>query len=166
LVLAELAEQMRTSMAETNASQMDLDEAAEHLGLKASFLQRALSAGLLQGERGKDGHWSLSRLEIEQGEEAEEPDARSADSGAASDHEESATLAHVPGAPARETPKSLPQGPLDELHDHLKEEVAYLRRQLDERDRSLASKDRLISEMAASLARFSEAALDRLPRKS
>ena len=152
-------------MAETNAKRMDLDEAAEHLGLEAPFLQWALSAGLLQGECSKDGHWSLSRPEIEQGEEAEEPDARPADSGPASDDEESATLARIAGAPARETPKALPQGPLDELHDHLKEEVAYLRRQLDERDRSLASKDRLISEMAASLARFGEAALDRLPRK-
>ena len=152
-------------MAETNASHMDLDEAAEHLGLEAPFLQWALNAGLLQGERSKDGHWSLSRPEIEQGEEAEERDARSADSGSASDDEESATLARIPGAPARETPKALPQGPLDEFHDHLREEIAYLRRQLDERDRSLASKDRLISEMAASLARFGEAALDRLPRK-
>ena len=152
-------------MAETNASHMDLDEAAKHLGLEAPFLQWALNAGLLQGERSKDGHWSLSRLEIEQGEEAEEPDARSADSGSASNDEETAALAPIPAAPARETPKALPQGPLDELHNHLKEEVAYLRRQLDERDRSLASKDRLISEMAASLARFGEAALDRLPRK-
>ena len=156
-------------MAETNANHMDLDEAAEHLGLEAPFLQWALNAGLLQGERSKDGHWSLSRLEIEQGEEdeeAEEPDARPADSGSASGDEETAALAPIPAAPARETPNALPQGPLDELHDHLKEEVAYLRRQLDERDRSLASKDRLISEMAASLARFGEAALDRLPRKA
>lgn len=149
-------------MADTNAAQMNLDEAAEHLGLEAPFLQWALNAGLLQGERSKDGHWSLSRPEIERGEEAEARDARAADSEFASGDEERTTLANLPDAPAREMPKA---SPLGELHEHLRQEVAYLRRQLDERDRILASKDRLISEMAASLARFGEAALDRLPRK-
>ena len=144
---------------------MTAAKAASMLGLDERLIEWALDRRILAGRRDKSGVWTLSRSEIESGQrpleeqfaylsmrQDGEAGSGSAKPGAASADEPDAEQAAGPlrlSAPAVQPDSA---------------EIARLGKRVDDLLAALAAKDALIGELAKSIARMGEMALERLPR--
>ena len=142
---------------------ISLTAAAQLMELDESLLEWALSNGLLQGEFGDDGVWYFDRKAVEEGRLPLEKQfsyllETSALEGAddssghpfKSDDEHSALPHHTKiGA---EMPEA--------------RELELLRKQLRDLNVVINEKDGLIADLARSLARMGEAAIERIPSQS
>ncbi len=175
-------------MSSTESSSDDLinlEEAANRLGLQPEFVRWALEAGLLLGIKGQYGDWQLSLGDASAGPIPPFTRALGAE------EEERPAPAEVPRESEARVAVEAPQfaGPVEgveapELFEHpqtpspgraledsrvaevLREQIQHLQRQLEEQSRSIAEKDKAIAEMAARCVELGSRAISRIPVES
>ena len=167
---------------ESNSDDLiDLEQAANRLGLRADFLRWALEAGLLLGIKGQFGDWQLCLGDADAGPipplTGSDAAAPPAPAQAVDDvapqvpvtpeptRGETATPAppeeapELPGPP----PARAPDGNGSQVADVLRDQIEHLRRQIEQRDRSIAEKDAAIADMAARCVELGSRAIARIP---
>lgn len=144
-----------------------LKTAAHMMELDESLLEWALSNGLLQGELGDDGIWYFNREAVEEGRLPLERqfshllNMKSAEGG-----EESLTEGRPRPSSTDDRSGDYPRRSTDDPHVPEAREIELLRKQLRDLNITISAKDSLIADLARSLARMGEAAIDRIPPQS
>ena len=136
---------------------MPAAKAASLLGLDERLVEWALDRKILDGRRDKGGTWTVSRREIEAGQQPLEEQfayLRVRESGETAD-----ALPDVSrGAPAVATAR--PETPVDGDRGA---DIDRLGQRIDELHAMIAEKDALIADLARSLSRMGERAIEKLP---
>jgi len=138
-------------------------KAASMLGLEERLVEWALARRILAGRRDEQGTWTVSRSEIEAGQRPLEE--QFAYLWKREDREDGATKreADSPDVPrADQAVGAAPAGALPAAPDPA--EIAHLGKRVDQLLAMVAAKDELIAELARSVSRMGEMALERLPR--
>ena len=139
-------------------------KAAAMLGLEEGLIEWALDRRILAGQRDAQGRWTISRSEIESGQRPlEEQFAYLSEprKGDGAPTEPKAEGAGPAGKPKPDSGFSTAQPPTTRAESS---EISRLTKRVDALLDAMAAKDALIDELARSLARMGEKALDRLPR--
>jgi hypothetical protein len=136
-------------------------EAASMLGLEERLIEWALDRHILAGQRDQQGRWTVSHSEIEAGQRPLEEQfdyLRTRDDRMNGATKDAAGLPEVPRADQVIDAPAAPPATPDPA------EIARLGKRIDQLLATVAAKDELISELARSVSRMGEMALERLPR--
>jgi hypothetical protein len=156
-------------MSNQNETRMSVAEASKLLGLNEGLVSWALDRNLLVGERDRDGSWVLARDEImagqrplqEQFPELEQKDTVSPEPATGKPSEAPNPITESDGdAPGIETLEPSP-GPSSSPTQN--EEIAALRQELRALAVTISQKDATIADLARSVSRMGEAAIERIP---
>ncbi|NIQ93810.1 MAG: hypothetical protein GWN87_06035 [Desulfuromonadales bacterium] len=136
---------------------MTAAKAASLLGLDERLVEWALDRKILDGRRDKGGTWTVSRREIEAGQQPLEEQfayLRARESGETADALPDVSRGEPAVATTRpETPADGDRGP----------DIDRLGQRIDELHAMIAEKDALIADLARSLSRMGERAIEKLP---
>ena len=144
-----------------------LKAAARMMELDESLLEWALSNGLLQGELGDDGIWYFNREAVEEGRlPLEKQFSHLLEKRSAEGLNEPLSQRRPRPSSADDRSSDFPRQSIDDSHVPEARELELLRKQLRDLNITISTKDSLIADLARSLARMGEAAIDRIPSQS
>jgi hypothetical protein len=136
-------------------------KAASMLGLEERLIEWALDRHILAGQRDEQGRWTVSHGEIEAGQRPLEEQFGYL--WTRDDRTNGATKrgAGLPDEPKTDQAIDAPVAPPTTPDPA---EIARLGKRIDQLLATVAAKDELIAELARSVSRMGEMALERLPR--